>query len=1374
MTTEAKTHAVKSNQRSGVSWSLTVLLGVGALAIALILHAPTAALAAGSVLTEPAAKVHHTTAVLNGHLDPEGDPGITECHFEWGETVVYGNTSPCMEGNTFSAPAGVSANLSGLNPDVTYHFRLKVETTSNGTITGADQSFTTIPVPTEHPVVASFGKDGTSGSNFVVPLKTHAAAPAIDQATKNLFALEWGNATGQLYGFDASAPPTFPLLGGFPYETPGNYLAWAIPIVASKGKVYFGTVNNSQNPAKFELNGISASGTELSGFPIDVKVNPGPPLIDKNTPQPHIEGIAIDSAGDIWISLEGVDSILRYSSAGLFQGSIDISTQSGRVGRLVFDSGDNLYVSFTQTGSSSGSSIRKFTANSGYTTAIDLPTPSATVAGLAVDASTEHLYASITSGSITSDIVAVYDLSSGELFDEFEVESSRGISVDPADHHTYIGGDQIEVYATGAPLSPPTTTTAPASPITGNKATLNGYVDPEGLAVTECKFEYGKGTFYGQIAPCSFNPGSGSGDVAVSAEISSLTPNTTYHYRLVAANSSTSDKGEDETFTTNPPPVVSSPAVENLTFKSAELKALVNPKGYETTYRFEYGTTTSYGIKVPVPDGNAGSGKGDVPVSVKISGLSSDTVYHWRLVAENANGEVVLADQTFTTFGPVKAETTGSPIRTTTTAQLQARINPDGAPTTYRFEYGTEGPCDSSPCLATPDRSAGAGGVYRFVAEEVEGLEPDTTYHYRVIAESPTPGGPAIGKDMTVTTRASDAPLSHGQFPGPPGSDRAYEQVSLPDTGGSPVFNAAAVSDDGNRAFYSVRGGTPISATGTLLSMVFAQRMPNGWHSEDVNPPRHELAGGAWLEPGGKHDLTDQIAMNVSSTGGGTALWRLRPGSPPTKVFSAGPGVPMGPVMVSEDASRVLVRMQGSQDPAHPAPPGRVNVYDVSSSAPQLISLLPDDSVSNCDVVAGLGATAEFAPSYKHWISPDSSLAFFQSCENLYMRDFSSEESTLIGPGVFLKWTPRGPFFVSDQSLVPGDIGGNDIYRYVPGDGSKECVTCVVPGRRANVSEVDAAVAEDGSRAYFSSSTELIRGATSPGIYRVDIPSGDFVYVAPITPGDDVSDNPNRGNALTPDGSVFVFSSSNSVLNAFGGQQNGDTQQFYRYDDQDRSLTCLSCPQDGSAPENSLGQEGLVTDSLFRIGANRTALSADGRIFAFSTDEPLLPGDQNTARPGQRPSVGGDLYEWRDGRLLLVSDGLGEWTDVGGGAEVSAITPSGSDIFFTAFAQYTPDALDDSRRLYSARLGGGFVFPSQSEPCPLEVCQGTPKGVPVEQTPGTGDFSGPSNVIPHPVQRPCPKGRRKVSRGGSVRCVKRQSKRSRNHRRANSSRKEQQ
>lgn len=81
----------------------------------------------------------------------------------------------------------------------------------------------------------------------------------------------------------------------------------------------------------------------------------------------------------------------------------------------------------------------------------------------------------------------------------------------------------------------------------------------------------------------------------------------------------------------------------------------VNPNGLATTYHFEYGRTTSYGLSSSTE--SAGSGTENVPVLAKITELwRPGTEYHYRLVASNADGTTYGADATLKTVG--KAWTT--------------------------------------------------------------------------------------------------------------------------------------------------------------------------------------------------------------------------------------------------------------------------------------------------------------------------------------------------------------------------------------------------------------------------------------------------------------------------------------------------------------------------------------------------------------------------------------------------------------------------------------------------------------------------------------------------------------------------------------------
>jgi alpha-tubulin suppressor-like RCC1 family protein len=101
------------------------------------------------------------------------------------------------------------------------------------------------------------------------------------------------------------------------------------------------------------------------------------------------------------------------------------------------------------------------------------------------------------------------------------------------------------------------------------------------------------------------------------------------------------------------PPVVITGGPGTVAGGTATLSGRIGPQGLATSYRFEYGTSTAYGEDAPAPDGSAGSGTAVQPVSQPLSGLAPNTVYHYRLVATNAQGTAYGADASFSTAPPV-------------------------------------------------------------------------------------------------------------------------------------------------------------------------------------------------------------------------------------------------------------------------------------------------------------------------------------------------------------------------------------------------------------------------------------------------------------------------------------------------------------------------------------------------------------------------------------------------------------------------------------------------------------------------------------------------------------------------------------------------
>jgi DNA-binding beta-propeller fold protein YncE len=110
-------------------------------------------------------------------------------------------------------------------------------------------------------------------------------------------------------------------------------------------------------------------------------------------------------------------------------------------------------------------------------------------------------------------------------------------------------------------------------------------------------------------------------------------------------------KLEDPPYPALSAPSATTGSATGITYCGAIVAGTVNPNGPDAHYYFEYGPTTSYGTKIPVPPGNdAGFGTTAVPVSVTLGSLTSDATYHYRIVASSWVGTSYGADQMFTTL----------------------------------------------------------------------------------------------------------------------------------------------------------------------------------------------------------------------------------------------------------------------------------------------------------------------------------------------------------------------------------------------------------------------------------------------------------------------------------------------------------------------------------------------------------------------------------------------------------------------------------------------------------------------------------------------------------------------------------------------------
>ena len=180
---------------------------------------------------------------------------------------------------------------------------------------------------------------------------------------------------------------------------------------------------------------------------------------------------------------------------------------------------------------------------------------------------------------------------------------------------------------------------------------------------------------------------------------------------------------------------------------------------------------------------------------------------------------------------------------------------------------------------------------------------------------------------------------------------------------------------------------------------------------------------------------------------------------------------------------------------------------------------------------------------------------------------------------------------------------------------------------------------------------------------------------------------------LSADAKSLVFQTNAPIAGFNNGHGYGEV---YRYDLSTGGLSCVSCPPEGQSPTGPAELSNDALHHLTHMGVDSRGISEDGSEIFFDTPDALVPEDTNETR---------DVYEWKEGRISLISKGEGS-------AESFFLdnSPSGEDVFFATRDDLAGSDTDGSYDVYDARVRGGFSSPSLPVSC--SGCQSSLSAVP--------------------------------------------------------------
>jgi phosphodiesterase/alkaline phosphatase D-like protein len=864
------------------------------------------------------------------------------------------------------------------------------------------------------------------------------------------------------------------------------------------------------------------------------------------------------------------------------------------------------------------------------------------------------------------------------------------------------------------------------------------------------------------------------------ASLTGLSPATTYYIRVVAENAH-GHVSETRTFTTpSDKPTSAATELSRVKPTSAVLQGRLKADGFGVQWHLEYAVGAE-GPWIPVGEGAVSEAEVEADEAreaqvvvgpVEVQGLSSATTYYARLVVENEHGTSSGRVESFKTPGPpVVATFATHALEGEATMRVLGQVRSgftggqgEGYEARYHLEYVGQRQFEASGwsgAASTPEAvlEEHGGEAVDVVSEELTGLTPGETYHYRFVASNTTAGDPVVeGDEATLAVPTPAAGEAQSACPneafrvGPSAQlpdCRAYEQVTPVEKGGTQnAFNYTAsgsvgylVGADGESLYLRDPGVKWGSSPDPVNDDYFFSRTPSGWRMTSAKPVGEP--GPSKLEA----EVFDPDLTGVGLSEG----WDTAAGIESSDVeFRAGP--PGGPYLLvasvpSADKSELVgesadggkyVLSSADHELAGRATGSTAgeDLYEFFEGKLRQMNVMggsPGTPISACGAQmptyeenGGTGGAGSRTRNVENAVSADGSRVFFtDDCtHHLYMR-VNGSETVDIGAYTLLAANAEGTALALEDAA--GEVLGYDT----------EAGKTMAPSAAERAAE-----------------SELI--ALGIPVRRTPEANDPFAYARYAYFVGNVAGLVQRS---VPDEQVYRYDSVEHVVECVSCASSFDPNPAFRaFFNGDNDLTYNNGNSENTFGLNDLGEAANVP--LSSLGG-----SANGDFVFFDTISALLPRDVDGELPSPCAGAGegadciqdgfspsSDVYEWRGdgvdgctqvlGCVSLITTGKGGFLN-----EFLGTDASGRDVFFATDESLVATDQDIASDIYDARIDGGFAAPP---PRPAE-CEGdscsAPPSAPNDLTPASATFQGAGDLPgAMPEAKPTQKQKKKTKR----------------------------